>query len=430
MSGYFGCMPIAITTCFLGRLKIMLTKAISEQVCGGRCIYGDTDSVFLLFSHLDTVDALQAACQGMSESEKVVIFCEAVCKLITGELPPPMDLAFEKTMGPFLMIQKKGYSGVYMYPDEKRGKFIFKGTSNVRRDSCQLARDTVESCLMAALFRPAEFEAPPKVGGRKEAPEAKRAREAAGAAWRAAAMAAMFRPGGPDAPPEPGESEDATRARLAARDSWRAAILAPLSETLDVITAVDPETDRPTVPLSMLQRTVAKAAAYSTDKMMQVTVIKELEKRRGTPIDVGTRIPFVIVLPPHRGRSKKDKLYKYAEEVTYVRDNDIPVDRGYYLGRQLLNPLCRYLGGVMPVARVRALVEPAMRRVVAQDERLVDVHHYFARRPDEPDATGIGDAEPAQPNELMDPAAEGVDVEQPVEMEIDRDNLGEVAAAV
>jgi DNA polymerase delta subunit 1 len=42
MAGFFGTLPIAITTCFLGRLKIIFTKTVVEDPAtyGGKVIYG------------------------------------------------------------------------------------------------------------------------------------------------------------------------------------------------------------------------------------------------------------------------------------------------------------------------------------------------------------------------------------------------------
>jgi DNA polymerase elongation subunit (family B) len=62
-AGYFGCIPIAITTCFLGRLKIMFTKRIVETTAAflGQVIYG-----YVFFSsQLDRMILMICCCVGI-----------------------------------------------------------------------------------------------------------------------------------------------------------------------------------------------------------------------------------------------------------------------------------------------------------------------------------------------------------------------------
>jgi DNA polymerase delta subunit 1 len=91
-AGFFGCIPIAITICGMGRHKIMFTKATVETKFGGRIIYGDTDSVFIVFDHLEN----QPHKTREEILEDVVKTSIEACTTITKALPPPMALEFEK----------------------------------------------------------------------------------------------------------------------------------------------------------------------------------------------------------------------------------------------------------------------------------------------------------------------------------------------
>jgi DNA polymerase elongation subunit (family B) len=117
----------------------------------GNLVVHNTDSVFAYFEWVDN----DAKLSEVEKLENVRCLLIHACSYISSLLPVPMKLEFEKIMKPFLMIQKKTYVGRYRCPPEKAAKgFLFKGTSNVRRDSCVKARQCIEEMLRRAIDYP------------------------------------------------------------------------------------------------------------------------------------------------------------------------------------------------------------------------------------------------------------------------------------
>jgi len=141
-------IPIAIVTCFMGRLKILFTKSIVENKYRGVVVYGDTDSVFCIFPEIEN--------QPGKSRKDIFADVESVCKIatadISSQLPHPMKLEFEKAFRVFLMMKrKKQYAGMFCWPKEK---FLIKGMAPVRRDCCPLAAECGIETLRAALEHP------------------------------------------------------------------------------------------------------------------------------------------------------------------------------------------------------------------------------------------------------------------------------------
>ena len=298
MAGYFGCLPIAICTCMLGRTKIMFTKDIVEdpKTFGGRVIYGDTDSVFVIWPKLEAL----ARKEGWSQErlvDEVTKASHAACERVTKLLPNPMKLAYEKRFSTLLMIAKKQYCGQIMWPEEK---LMTKGTINVRRDACEIARECIAATLEAAVTRPGD----------------------------------------------------------------RKALLDPLDKACA-------ELSDPDVPLERLARTVAVKGAYKNDRIIQKRLFDKLTARRGTPLDIGSRVPYVITLPDggRRIRRKEDKLLNDGEEIAYMRANNIRADRQWYLDKQILGPLLRYIAMLVPADEIKRRVARATDNIYVQNTR-------------------------------------------------------------
>ena len=152
-AGYFGMIPIAIVTCFMGRLAILKTKSIVEHKYKGIVIYGDTDSVFCVFPQLEN-QPNKTRSEIFADVSKL---CHEACAYITKLLPSPMKLEFEKAFRVFLMMEKKKqYAGMFCWPKEK---FLIKGMAPVRRDCCVLAAECGMETLRAALEQPYDTEA-------------------------------------------------------------------------------------------------------------------------------------------------------------------------------------------------------------------------------------------------------------------------------
>jgi DNA polymerase elongation subunit (family B) len=142
--GKVGCMPVAMCITACGRIDITETRRVAEQVYGFECIYGDTDSLFLLFPGVfESADGRMLA----FVSRLATAYCEEMSRQ---RLPAPMNLEYEKAIGRFTLFQKKKYYGIYMNTD-KAGKPIGKGLEHVRRDFCKLSRDALAAVLKGFL---------------------------------------------------------------------------------------------------------------------------------------------------------------------------------------------------------------------------------------------------------------------------------------
>ena len=121
---------IASAVTYQGRKMAMNTMRMCNNVDGCDTIYGDTDSVMI---HL----------KGVSDVDEASKIAAQIADDITGCLPPPNVLEFEKVHRPFLLQKKKRYCG--MKYDEGRGPpcLDVKGLEMVRRDNFPLLPNTM-----------------------------------------------------------------------------------------------------------------------------------------------------------------------------------------------------------------------------------------------------------------------------------------------
>lgn len=90
---------------------------------GGEVVYGDTDSMFVLFRGKTRMEAFTAA--------------RAIADDVTQMNPKPVKLKFEKIYDPCILQSKKRYVG-YSYESEEQTTPLYdaKGIETVRRDGC------------------------------------------------------------------------------------------------------------------------------------------------------------------------------------------------------------------------------------------------------------------------------------------------------
>ncbi len=102
--GFLPCVPIAAAVTATGRAMIEKTKAMAESlVPGSRVVYGDTDSVMVIFAVDDESKRHDLATHfGIAQR---------VADAITATFPKPVELEFEKCYYPYLLFSKKRYSG-------------------------------------------------------------------------------------------------------------------------------------------------------------------------------------------------------------------------------------------------------------------------------------------------------------------------------
>jgi DNA polymerase elongation subunit (family B) len=134
--GYLPFMPGAMCTTYMGRVNIEKVAEVIPSKYGGELIYGDTDSNYIHFPHLKTA----------AETWDHAIHVAAE---LTKMFPAPIVLEFEEEIYDFFFILTKKR---YMYRkclrdgvvDDRIGK---KGVLLARRDNSKFIRDVYEGCI-------------------------------------------------------------------------------------------------------------------------------------------------------------------------------------------------------------------------------------------------------------------------------------------
>jgi DNA polymerase zeta len=101
---------------------------------GCRVVYGDTDSIFVLFEKSSKPEAFEWAYKIVDDISDMNV--------------KPMKLKFEKIYMPSILLAKKRYCG-YMYetPQQLEPVLDTKGTEIIRRDGCQVAAKVLERAI-------------------------------------------------------------------------------------------------------------------------------------------------------------------------------------------------------------------------------------------------------------------------------------------
>ena len=151
---------VAASTTATGRMMITYGRRIIEEVYGNRVyntickgpvvtkaeyVYGDTDSVFFTFNLEDVKTGEKI--RGQDALEITIEIAQDAAKLCSQWLKPPMDLSYEKTLMPFILLSKKRYVGMLYETDPNKGKMKYMGLSLKRRDSCDYLKDTYGGIL-------------------------------------------------------------------------------------------------------------------------------------------------------------------------------------------------------------------------------------------------------------------------------------------
>jgi len=156
--GFFGvpedkamlaCHPIAKCITFMGRSLIQDTKEYVMREFGATVVYGDTDSVFIIFP----MDSDRSMHTTFAMAENVATSCNTYLNDKHCYWKGVVELEFEKVFCPFLLFTKKRYAALcWESADKAKEKLDIKGLSVVRRDWCALVRATGMQALRAILI--------------------------------------------------------------------------------------------------------------------------------------------------------------------------------------------------------------------------------------------------------------------------------------
>ena len=151
---------VAASTTATGRMMITYAKRIIEEVygdleystkehgdvkCCAEYVYGDTDSVFFTFNLKDPKNGENI--RGKKALEVTIEIAQDAAQLCTQFLKPPMELSYEKTLMPFILLSKKRYVGMLYETNPNKGKMKYMGLSLKRRDSCDYLKDVYGGIL-------------------------------------------------------------------------------------------------------------------------------------------------------------------------------------------------------------------------------------------------------------------------------------------
>lgn len=139
--GYLPCMPVAMCVTYMGRVNIELTAKTIIDKFKGHLVYGDTDSNYINFPHMEN-----------KSEEELWKYSEYVANEVTRLFPSPMKLEFEGEIYTFFFIlTKKRY--MYRKVVQKGNKMVYsdsigkKGVLLARRDNSKFVRDVYEGVI-------------------------------------------------------------------------------------------------------------------------------------------------------------------------------------------------------------------------------------------------------------------------------------------
>ncbi len=111
----------------------------------GNMVVHNTDSVFFTFNLQDPRTGENI--RGKKALEVTIEIAQDVAHLCSSFLKAPMELTYEKTLMPFVLLSKKRYVGMLYETDANKGKLKYMGLSLKRRDACDYLKDTYGGIL-------------------------------------------------------------------------------------------------------------------------------------------------------------------------------------------------------------------------------------------------------------------------------------------
>jgi DNA polymerase elongation subunit (family B) len=111
----------------------------------GNMIVHNTDSVFFTFNLQDSKTGEKI--RGQKALEITIEIAQDAAALCTRYLKPPMELSYEKTLMPFILLKKKRYVGMLYETNPHKGKLKYMGLAIKRRDSCDYLKDVYGGIL-------------------------------------------------------------------------------------------------------------------------------------------------------------------------------------------------------------------------------------------------------------------------------------------
>jgi hypothetical protein len=112
----------------------------------GNLVVHNTDSVFFTFNLEDPLTGDKI--RGKRALEITITLAQEAARLCSLYLPPPMKLAYEKTLMNFVLISKKRYVGMLYETNPDEGHLKYMGLALKRRDVCDYLKDVYGGLIM------------------------------------------------------------------------------------------------------------------------------------------------------------------------------------------------------------------------------------------------------------------------------------------
>ena len=277
----------------------------------GNIIVHNTDSVFFTFNLEDVKTGEKI--KGKKALEMTIEIAQDAAQLCSKYLKPPMELSYEKTLMPFILLSKKRYVGMLYETDANKGKMKYMGLAIKRRDSCDYLKDVygrILNILMGqrgtqVLRNPSDFEslAPsclPSIISQNNS----------------------------------GVSVEITNETTESINKIQQAIEF-LNAALDKLISGQ-------VPMDKLTMTRQLKSEYKNpDQIAHNVLANRIAKRDpGNKPKSGDRMKYLVVCQG----DAKDKLGQRIETPEYIIEKNIPIDYLYYIENQLMEPLKQLFG--------------------------------------------------------------------------------------
>ena len=274
----------------------------------GNLVVHNTDSVFFTFNLEDPVT--KEKIRGKKALEITIEIAQDAAKLCTDYLKPPMALAYEKTLMPFILLSKKRYVGMLYEENPNKGKLKYMGLAIKRRDSCDYLKD-VYGEILNILMKMNNFDSS---AGRQ----------------------------GLDADESMCKGQSTNALKLATDFLDRA-----LNELI-----------RGNIPMEKLMITRALRSDYKNPQQIAHKVLADRIAQRdpGNKPKSGDRMKFVFIEENSVAKkgAKKALLGDRIETPEFIIQNKLKIDYNYYITNQLMKPLQQLFGlALEPIWEIR-----------------------------------------------------------------------------
>lgn len=313
--GYLPFMPGAMCTTYMGRVNIELTAKTIINKFKGELVYGDTDSNYINFPHME----------GKTD-EDLWAYSEYVADEVTKMFPPPMKLEFEGEIYTFFFIlTKKRY--MYRKVIKRDNKLVYsnsigkKGVLLARRDNSKFVRDIYEGVINRIADNIPRDEI---------------------LYWVLEEINIMFSNSKPltdfVVTKAVGNSGNLKAEAFFNDKGEKKAMVGDY--TTPILSSVKTEREE-----QLKNKNASSPSEFYLLCLPAQVQLAERMKRRGQRVDAGTRLEYVVTDPEHHTSKQSEKI----ESVDYYKkySNILKIDYYYYL-KALSNPLDQVLSVAYP----------------------------------------------------------------------------------